>query len=85
MLDNFKNKQVIYLINLKATDDAQDHAEDLGEIAEDAEKISILTLKILRRAKETVSAGVDEAKETTKDVPEKLQKQKKMLKMRRKT
>ena len=36
MLDNFKNKQVIYLINLKAADDAQDHAEDLGEIAEDA-------------------------------------------------
>ena len=38
MLDNFKNKQVIYLINLKATDDAQDHAEDLGEIAEDAKR-----------------------------------------------
>ncbi len=37
MLDNLKNKQVIYLINLiKAADDAQDHAEDLGEIAEDA-------------------------------------------------
>ena len=35
------------------------------------QKISILTLKILRQRQKTVSAGVDEAKETTKDVPEK--------------
>ena len=63
MLDNFKNKQVIYLINLKAADDAQDHAEDLGEIAEDAaEDIYIDVKDSAAAAKETVSAGVDEAK-----------------------
>ena len=64
---------MIYLINLKkAADDAQDHAEDLGEIAEDAaEDIYIDVKDSAAAAKETVSAGVDEAKKTTKDVPEK--------------
>ncbi len=76
-VDNFK-KQTGDLSDQfkKAADDAQDHAEDLGEIAEDAaEDIYIDVKDSAAAAKETVSAGVDEAKKPPKMFLKKLQKQ----------
>lgn len=86
MLDNFK-KQTGDLSDQfkKAADDAQDHAEDLGEIAEDAAEDIYIDVKDSAAAVKAVSAGVDEAKKPPKMFLKKLQKQKKMLKMQRKT
>ena len=77
---------MIYLINLKAADDAQNHAEDLGEIAEDAAEDIYIDVKDLRQQPKKLFLLVSmKQKKPPKMFLKKLQKQKKMLKMQRKT